>query len=115
MSEPTGKRSLPFLLRPVRGVAQYVMLVLVIIFMLAANVLYTNHVNHESEVRNARQAKAIAVAWCAFIIPLDDRYRVNLPKTDEDRKVAANIRLLRDSYGCPDTEVGPPKLPPAKN
>lgn len=104
-------RHVPVLLRPVRGVAQYIMLVLACIFMLGANVLYTNHVNHESEIRNARQAEQIARAWCAFIIPLDDRYKANPPKTDEDVRVAGNIRALRVSYACPETPPPAPNFP----
>jgi hypothetical protein len=89
-----------FLFRPLTGAAQAIVLALVVIALITSNVVYTNHVNAESVERHARQSEQVARAWCALIVPLDERYRARPPQTPEDQRVANTIRDLRIVYRC---------------
>ena len=111
----SDKRASRFLFKPVKGAAQIVVLALIGILLLAANVLYANRINRLAVERYDTEQFARDAAWCAFIIPLVERYETQPPKTTEDMKVAANVNALYISYRCDDhlpaVVEPPPRLP----
>lgn len=108
----SDQRASRFLFKPVKGAAQIVVLSLIGILLLAANVLYANRLNRITVEQYQADQRARAQAWCAFLIPVVERYSTQPPSSDADRKVAANTRALYDSYGCDQFEPGAP--PPVK-
>lgn len=107
------RRASRFLFKPVKGAAQIVVLALIGILLLAANVLYANRLNRITVDQYEADQQARAQAWCAFLIPVVERYETQPPKSEADAKVAANTRALYDSYRCEQFEPGAPP-PPAK-
>lgn len=52
-----------------------------------------------------RAARAAAVEseqrWCAVIATIDEAYRIAPPATEISRKLARDIRALREQFDCP--------------
>jgi hypothetical protein len=77
---------------PYRPVPLWYVLAAVMVSMLltsAAGLIYTNHVQRQSEQR-----------WCGLVTTLDDAYRATPPQTPTGRDVAARIAALRTDLGC---------------
>jgi hypothetical protein len=104
-----------FLFKPVKGAAQIVVLALIGILLLAANVLYANRINRMAVERYETEQFARDAAWCAFLIPVVERYKTQPPMSVEDKKVATNTQALYVSYRCDDhlpaAVEPPPRLP----
>lgn len=60
------------------------------IVLSAAGVLYTGHVQRESN----RQ-------WCELLTVLDDAYSARRPTTPLGQQVATTVHELRVDFGCP--------------
>ena len=68
----------------------------------AAAVLYTSHVQAQAERRSELARIESDRRWCALLSELDDAYAgPPQPTTELGRRVAAEIKRLRYSFGCP--------------
>ena len=54
------------------------------------SMIYANKVARDSERK-----------WCGIVSTMDDAYRVTPPQTPAGKKIAKDIRRLRDQFGCP--------------
>ncbi|MFG3418753.1 hypothetical protein [Micromonospora sp. NPDC048063] len=60
-------------------------------FLAAASAMvYANRVARDSERK-----------WCSLIATMDDAYRTTPPQTPAGRKIANDIRRLRNDFHCP--------------
>jgi hypothetical protein len=77
------------ILQPGPGRWRLVALVLAFAALMFAGVLYTRHVQRESDRR-----------WCDLLVTLDTAYRSQPPATELGRRVAAAMARLRADFGC---------------
>lgn len=63
--------------------------VLAFVALAAMSVVYTRHVQQQSERK-----------WCEFITTLDDAWSSTPPQSALGRQVAASLHKLRDEFGC---------------
>lgn len=73
------------------------------ILLTAANILYTNRVDHRREVateRSIAEVSRINHEWCSLLITLDDTYQATPPTNPTGINIAASIRNLRTELGC---------------
>jgi hypothetical protein len=57
--------------------------------MLTLSIVYTNHVEHQSEH-----------TWCTLMTTLDNTYRANPPTTPTGVQVAQSVHQLVVEFGC---------------
>jgi hypothetical protein len=76
--------------RPAQPIWYSLVALLVSMFVLAvAGVVYTRHVQHESERK-----------WCSLISTLDAAYQSQPPQTQLGRNLAADMARLRRQLRC---------------
>lgn len=76
---------------PRRVIVALIVVFLSVVAVGAGSMLYADYVNRESNQR-----------WCGLVVTLDDAYRQSpqQPTTPIGKRIAEEMRKLRDGFGC---------------